>query len=231
MNRRISSDGSSGQPGGDASPASPSTRSLRGTPAPDEPAEPLTLEVHLLGRSVVREIRRSAVLGRLDPKRGTRPEVDLARDRAVSRQHARIVARNGCYWIRDLESLNGTVLNDLELTPGRDFPLASGDELFLGEFTRIRVLRAPVPADEEEEHESADQEAPSSVPEPAGSGSPAPSAPPGRRCEPVLAGVPLESSTSPPAAEPAPELAAVPENRAADPDERRALELLRELMD
>lgn len=80
-----------------------------------------------------------SLIGRMDPNRGIRPEVDLSKyDPAarVSRRHARIIAHGNQYFIEDLGSANGTVLNgSMRLVQGRPQVLASGDELKLGETT------------------------------------------------------------------------------------------------
>ncbi|MFN0083901.1 MAG: protein kinase domain-containing protein [Blastocatellia bacterium] len=80
-----------------------------------------------------------SLIGRMDPNRGIRPEVDLSKyDPAarVSRRHARIVAQGAQFFIEDLGSANGTVVNgSVKLSQGKPHMLASGDELKLGETT------------------------------------------------------------------------------------------------
>ncbi|MBO0720261.1 MAG: protein kinase [Blastocatellia bacterium] len=80
-----------------------------------------------------------SLIGRVDPNRGIRPEVDLSKyDPAarVSRRHARIVAQGTQFFIEDLGSANGTVINgSTKLSQGNRHPLMSGDELKLGETT------------------------------------------------------------------------------------------------
>ena len=80
-----------------------------------------------------------SLIGRMDPNRGIRPEVDLSKyDPAarVSRRHARIIAHGNQYFIEDLGSANGTVLSgSVKLVKGKPQVLASGDELKLGETT------------------------------------------------------------------------------------------------
>jgi len=80
-----------------------------------------------------------SLIGRMDPNRGIRPEVDLSKydpSARVSRRHARIIAHGNQYFIEDLGSANGTVLNgSVRLVQGRPQVLASGDELKLGETT------------------------------------------------------------------------------------------------
>ncbi|NDD63509.1 MAG: FHA domain-containing protein, partial [Acidobacteria bacterium] len=80
-----------------------------------------------------------SLIGRMDPNRGIRPEVDLSKyDPAarVSRRHARIIAHGNQYFIEDLGSANGTLLNgSIRLVQGKPQVLTSGDELKLGETT------------------------------------------------------------------------------------------------
>ncbi|MBO0725227.1 MAG: protein kinase [Blastocatellia bacterium] len=79
------------------------------------------------------------LIGRMDPNRGIRPEVDLSKyDPAarVSRRHAKIVSQGNQFFIEDLGSANGTFINgSVRLSQGRPYVLVSGDELKLGETT------------------------------------------------------------------------------------------------
>jgi eukaryotic-like serine/threonine-protein kinase len=80
-----------------------------------------------------------SLIGRLDPNRGIRPEVDLSKydpSARVSRRHARIVAQGNQFYIEDLGSANGTSVNgSAKLVQGKLHMLMSGDELKLGETT------------------------------------------------------------------------------------------------
>jgi serine/threonine-protein kinase len=80
-----------------------------------------------------------SLIGRMDPNRGIRPEVDLSKyDPAarVSRRHAKIVVQGSQFYIEDLGSANGTFINGSQkLLQGKLHPLMSGDELKLGETT------------------------------------------------------------------------------------------------
>jgi len=79
------------------------------------------------------------LIGRMDPNRGIRPEVDLSRyDPAarVSRKHAKIMSQGNQFFIEDLGSANGTFINGaIRLAQGKPHILVSGDELKLGETT------------------------------------------------------------------------------------------------
>lgn len=59
-------------------------------------------------------------------------------DNAVSRPHAELVRqRDGSWAIVDLESSNGTLVNDEPVTANDSYPLKNGDEITLG-YTVIR---------------------------------------------------------------------------------------------
>jgi hypothetical protein len=79
------------------------------------------------------------MIGRLDPHRGIRPDVDLARyDPAsrISRRHARITTRGHQFFIEDLGSANGTIINGrTRLKPQEPYPLVNGDVVKIGETT------------------------------------------------------------------------------------------------
>ena len=90
------------------------------------------------GEQVVQRItikESSVLVGRPDPKRGIRPEIDLSQFEAaatVSRQHARIRLKKDLFYIEDLESRNKTRLGDLTLTPFKPELLQNGDVVSFG---------------------------------------------------------------------------------------------------
>ena len=47
----------------------------------------------------------------------------------VGRVHCQIVNNNGEYYIYDMDSMNGTAVNDAPVKPGKGFPLKNGDRL------------------------------------------------------------------------------------------------------
>ncbi len=51
-----------------------------------------------------------AILGRADPSRDWKPDIDLSPDFKVSRKHARVYWKSGAWWIEDLGSHYGTFL-------------------------------------------------------------------------------------------------------------------------
>jgi len=83
-------------------------------------------------------------IGRWDADNGIFPDVDLDAydpDSKVSRKHARIVRRNGAYFIEDLGSTNGTFVNrGRRLLPGTPQVLSEGDEIIVGKtFLRFQI--------------------------------------------------------------------------------------------
>ena len=83
-------------------------------------------------------------IGRWDADNGIFPDVDLDAydpDSKVSRKHARIIRRNGAYFIEDLGSTNGTFINrGRRLLPGTPQVLSTGDEIIVGKtFLRFYV--------------------------------------------------------------------------------------------
>lgn len=53
-------------------------------------------------------------------------------ERSVSRRHCRVMFEQGCYWIEDLESTNGTFVNEQAI---ERVPLRDGDHVRIGETT------------------------------------------------------------------------------------------------
>jgi serine/threonine-protein kinase len=79
------------------------------------------------------------LVGRSDPHSNIFPEVDLSKfdpETKVSRRHARIWRKGDQFLIEDLNSVNGTVINDaVRLAPRQPRVLESGDKLRVGETT------------------------------------------------------------------------------------------------
>jgi len=69
------------------------------------------------------------------------PEVDLepygAGMAGVSRRHARLLRRPDGWYLEDLQSTNGTFLNEIRLPPGQPARLSAGDLIRLGQFTLL----------------------------------------------------------------------------------------------
>jgi pSer/pThr/pTyr-binding forkhead associated (FHA) protein len=140
-------------------------RTLRGAdedamPTTDIPAEFLTPsylatnELHLLsfylpGRSnpIIINGNKTITIGRRDPKRRINPTLDLTEDNGaklgVSRLHAEINYVNGRYYVRDLDSANGTWVNESKLAPQQPFPIDSGDQVRLGQIAIVVHIAMP----------------------------------------------------------------------------------------
>jgi hypothetical protein len=67
--------------------------------------------------------------------RGSRNDLNLARDEFASTEHARIEPRRDGVWVEDVGSTNGTYLNGIRLT--RPKRLTAGDVVRIGE-TELR---------------------------------------------------------------------------------------------
>ncbi len=104
----------------------------------------ITIEVLESGRRVplALEEGKELFIGRLDAVHGIFPELDLTNDggleHGVSRRHARIHVKNGVCYLEDMDSTNGTFLEDERLTPYLPYELHDGDMIVLGTL-RLRV--------------------------------------------------------------------------------------------
>ena len=86
---------------------------------------PLDLEENLVGR-------------RSDAKK-IYPEIDIS-DPGISHRHLKFVRQpEGGFTVLELGSANGTTMNGVELRPGLVTPIAAGDELLIGMWTRLRI--------------------------------------------------------------------------------------------
>lgn len=75
------------------------------------------------------------IVGRSDPQRGLRPDVDLLSldpAQTVSRKHARFSRRSGRFFVEDLNAFNRTRVNGVQLVPHQEAEIHSGDVLRLG---------------------------------------------------------------------------------------------------
>ncbi len=119
-------------------PAWDDTERVRLVPrVPDPP--PWRLILLVLGDStstIGLDVRQMLVIGRGDPGEDEKPDLDLARHRAlehgISRQHAALIPTHDALYVTDLDSTNGTWLNGEFLQPGDRYPLKAGDEIELG---------------------------------------------------------------------------------------------------
>lgn len=75
------------------------------------------------------------VVGRSDPQRGYKPDIDLLPldpTQTVSRRHARFAREDGRFIVEDLNAFNRTRVNGTPITPHQDVELHDGDLLRLG---------------------------------------------------------------------------------------------------
>jgi serine/threonine-protein kinase len=81
-----------------------------------------------------------AIIGRADEEAGYMPELDLspfdARDGGVSRRHAVLIVENGTLFVADLNSVNGTRINGVELGRDQRSRVRHGDVIEVG---RLRL--------------------------------------------------------------------------------------------
>jgi len=87
---------------------------------------------------------QTALLGRNDRKARLKVDMDLTghdgQARGISRRHARLHYLNGNYLLEDLESLNGTYLNERKLRPYLPEVLHNGDQVRLGDVSLVVSL-------------------------------------------------------------------------------------------
>lgn len=90
------------------------------------------------GQSVELSGKASYLIGREDPISGIYPEVDTSRSdgdaAGVSRRHAEIVQQSSQWFLQDLNSTNGTFVNNQRVSPQTRQPLRSGDQIRLGKW-------------------------------------------------------------------------------------------------
>ncbi len=111
----------------------PQTRELH---APSD-IKRVTLHLRGMKEQVVLTEERVVILGRADLRSdGFKPDIDLtpygARERGVSRAHARLHVQDGKLFITDLYSANGTHMGGEKLTAEKAYELHNGDEVLLG---------------------------------------------------------------------------------------------------
>jgi hypothetical protein len=79
------------------------------------------------------------LVGRRNDAQGIVPEI-RPHDPGVSRRHAKLLVRSdGTVAIVDLDSANGTFVNDKQITAGVPRVLTSQDSVTMGRWTRLRV--------------------------------------------------------------------------------------------
>jgi CheY-like chemotaxis protein len=112
---------------------------------------PWVVEFRVVGTASTIQTRvgDTMVIGRGDATSGFKPAVDLgaydAFAKGVSRKHALITIKDQRLMLRDLNSTNGTRLNNIVCKPGEEYRLRHGNEIMLG-MLRLQVSFAVVPA-------------------------------------------------------------------------------------
>jgi len=105
--------------------------------APAVKADHITFVIPNSGRRITLSLGEQIRVGRADPTVSLYPEVDLTADGGaefgVSRLHAAINTSLEGPVIVDMNSTNGTVLNNYMLPSELPYPLHNGDELRFGE--------------------------------------------------------------------------------------------------
>jgi pSer/pThr/pTyr-binding forkhead associated (FHA) protein len=104
---------------------------------PAETARRIRFIIPSSGRQMTLPFRDRLEIGRSDPRRDIEPDLDLSQDggtdAGVSRLHAAIVLTAQGPAIMDLDSVNGTWVNNYRIPPRLPFAIDNGDELKLGE--------------------------------------------------------------------------------------------------
>jgi hypothetical protein len=100
---------------------------------PTSDTQGFSLLVTDTGQRLWLEAERDLLVGRTDESRGIFPQLDLTNvggyDAGVSRRHAILSFYNGTCMVEDLDSANGTFLNDRRLPANQPTRVVDGDEL------------------------------------------------------------------------------------------------------
>ena len=81
------------------------------------------------------------LIGRSSHARAIHPEIPLDWDDAISSRHAVLTLHpDGSLVLRDIGSSNGTIVNGKEIATMVDISIASGDEITVGHWTRIKLI-------------------------------------------------------------------------------------------
>jgi hypothetical protein len=128
-------------------PAAPSNQqftSVAAAPVASPPAAaparvllaPSQLVVAASGAALPLPSAAQAIVGRGDPVSNFFPDIDLnpfgAIDNGVGRRHMRLFIQAGQIMIEDLDSTNGTLLNNQKLAARQPQPIRDGDQIVVG---------------------------------------------------------------------------------------------------
>jgi hypothetical protein len=105
------------------------------------PSAPRAVHAQILlgnGQSVDLTGKANYLIGREDQVSGIYPDVDTTHSDGdaggVSRRHAEIVQQSDQWFLQDLNSTNGTYVNNQRVAPNSRQPLLSGDQIRLGKW-------------------------------------------------------------------------------------------------
>ncbi len=107
-------------------------------PGPAESADSEAVSGQAVGILTVRETGERFTIGSDGASIGRRFGNDIVlSDAYVSGQHAIIAFRDGAFYLSDVGSTNGTLLNGVRLEPNVPIELSAGDEIRLGQLTLV----------------------------------------------------------------------------------------------
>ncbi|HMW02489.1 MAG TPA: FHA domain-containing protein [Acidobacteriota bacterium] len=91
--------------------------------------------------------KKEVFIGRIDRRSASEPDIDLSEfdiKTRVSRRHARIFCEDNNFYIEDLGSVNGTVINDSrKLRPNTPYKLNDQDEIRVGSSISLMLRTEP----------------------------------------------------------------------------------------
>ena len=109
------------------------------------PVDGISFYIMRLSKVIVVQPQGDFFIGRYSEEDLWNPQVNLADldgfANGVSRRHAMIRPLKHGYEITDLQSTNGTTLNDYRLVPNKAYPLAPGAQLSIGKENIIVIYR------------------------------------------------------------------------------------------
>jgi hypothetical protein len=103
---------------------------------PDSPTAPTQVPITI-------NLNQGAnLIGRTSQARAIHPEIPIDWDDAVSSRHGILtLTPDGALVLRDIGSSNGTMVNGKEIAIMVDISIAFGDEITLGHWTRIKLVK------------------------------------------------------------------------------------------
>jgi predicted amidophosphoribosyltransferase len=114
----------------------PATAATPAPAAPTAPAGPY-LSIVASGAHIPLVEQPELLIGREDDISGIYPDVDMTphggEAGGISRRHAKLIYDQGAWFIVDLDSTNGTCVNQVEVTPKTRVTLKDGDAVSLGD--------------------------------------------------------------------------------------------------